>query len=134
MERLPPARLPGDRDLERRTGRLDRERERRPVAPPLLGERVLDRLVPPRDRDSDLRLLRGDRDSEGDLRARFGDRETFLFGDTELLRLSGDLDFLGDFDNFFLGDKERDADRDRWATFLGDLHNGDRDFFLDFGD
>lgn len=143
LERLPPARLPGDRDLERRVGRLDLERdrrvlatepERRLVAPLLLGERVLERLAAPRDRDFDLRLLLGDRDREGDLRARFGDRDTFLLGDRELLRLRGDFDFLGDFDNFFLGDKERDADRDRRLTFLGDLRNGESDFLLDFGD
>lgn len=59
LERRPPARLANDRDLERRTGRLDLERERRvllmerererlPTAPLLLGERVLERLVPPR--------------------------------------------------------------------------------------
>lgn len=50
LERLPPARL-NDRDLERPAGRLDLERERRPTAPPRLGERVLERLVPPRERD-----------------------------------------------------------------------------------
>lgn len=71
LERLPPARLAVERDLERRTGRLDLEwerrglvtecdRERLPAAPLRLGERVLDRFVPPRDRDSDLRLLLGD--------------------------------------------------------------------------
>lgn len=126
LERLPPARLAGDRDLERRTGRLDLELERRvlvterdlerlPTAPPRLGERALECLVPPRERDSDLRLLLGDRDREGDLRPpRLGDRDTFLLGewellrrfgetDNELLRRLGDLDFLGDFDTFFLG-------------------------------
>lgn len=135
LERLPPARLAGDRVLERRTGRLDlewerrvlvteRDRERLPTAPPRLGERVLERLVPPRGRDSDLRLLLGDRDREGDLRPlRLGDRETFLLGEWELLRLFGetdnellrrlgDLDFLEGFDTFFLGVREREVDRD----------------------
>lgn len=53
LERLPPARLAGD--LERRTGRLDLELERRflvaerdierlPTAPPRLGERALECL------------------------------------------------------------------------------------------
>lgn len=59
LERLPPVRLANDRDLERRPTRLDleeerrvlvmeRERERLLTAPPRLGERVLERLVPPR--------------------------------------------------------------------------------------
>lgn len=135
LERLPPARLASDRDLDRRTGRLDlewerrvlvmeRDRERLPTAPPRLGERVLERLAPPRGRDSDLRLLLGDRDREGDLRPpRFGDRDTFLLGewellrrfgetDDELLRRLGDLDFFGGFDTFFLGVREREVDRD----------------------
>lgn len=125
LERLPPARLAKDRDLDRRTGRLDleqdrwvlvmeRDRERLPTAPLRLGERVLERLVPPRGRDSDLRLLLGDRDREGDLRPlRLGDRDTFLlgewellcrFGETEeLLHRFGDLDFFRGFDTFFLG-------------------------------
>lgn len=126
LERLPPARLPSDRDLERRPGRLDlecerrvlvmeRDRERRLPPPPRLGERVLERLVPPRGRDSDLRPLLGDRDREGDLRPpRLGDRDAFLFGERELLcrfgetegellRRFGDLDFFGGFDTFFLG-------------------------------
>lgn len=125
LERLPPARLAKDRDLDRRTGRLDlererwvlvmeRDRERLPTAPLRLGERVLERLVPPRGRDSDLRLLLGDRDREGDLRPlRLGDRDTFLlgewellcrFGETEeLLHRLGDLDFFRGFDTFFLG-------------------------------
>lgn len=125
LERLPPARLAKDRDLDRRTGRLDlererwvlvmeRDRERLPTAPLRLGEQVLERLVPPRGRDSDLRLLLGDRDREGDLRPlRLGDRDTFLlgewellcrFGETEeLLHRLGDLDFFRGFDTFFLG-------------------------------
>lgn len=132
LERLPPVRLAGERDLERRTGRLDLERERRGLladrerllaAPLRLGERVLERLVPPRERDSDLRFLLGDRDREGDLRPpRFGDFDTFLLGDgeprrrfgetdNELLRRLGDLDFFGDFDTF-LGEGEREVDRD----------------------
>lgn len=93
LERLPPARLAGDLDLERRTGRLvlelerrflvmDRDLERLLTAPPRLGERALECLVPPRDRDSDLRLLLGDRDREGDLRPpRLGDRETLFLGE-----------------------------------------------------
>lgn len=92
FERLPPARLPGERVLERRTGRLDLEVERRvlvtecdferlPTAPPRLGERALE-CLPPRERDSDLRFLFGDRDREGDLRPpRLGDRDTFLLGE-----------------------------------------------------
>lgn len=135
LERLPPARLAGDRDLERRTGRLvlelerrvlvtERDLERLPTAPPRRGERALECLAPPRGRDSDLRLLLGDRDREGDLRPpRLGDRDTFLLGewellrrfgetDNELLRRLGDLDFLGDFDTFFLGVREREVERD----------------------
>lgn len=135
LERLPPARLAGDRDRERRRGRLDLERDRRarltdrdrdrlPAAPPRLGERVLDRLVPPRDFESDLRLLLGDRDREGDLRPlRLGDRDSFLLGegeplrrfgdtDSELLLRLGDFDFLGDFDTFLLGVGEREVDRE----------------------
>lgn len=150
LERLPPARL-NDRDLDRPTGRLDLERERRalvterdlerlPTAPPRLGERVLERLVPPRERDWDLRLLLGDRDREGDLRPpRLGDRDAFLLGegeacrrfgeaDKELLRRLGDLDFLGDFDTFFLGVREREVDRERRLTLFGDLREGERDF------
>lgn len=125
LERLPPARLAGVRDLERRRGRLDLEhdRERLPTAPPRLGERVLELLVPPRERDSDLRLLLGDRDIEGDRRPpRLGDRDTLLLGerellrrfgeiDTEFLRRLGDLDFLGEFNTFFLGVREREVDR-----------------------
>lgn len=134
LERLPPARLAGVRDLERRTTRLDleverrflvteRDRDRLPTAPPRLGERVLERLAGPRERDFDLRLLLGERDREGDLRPlRLGDRDTFLLGegeplrrlgetDKELLRRLGDLDFLGDF-AFFLGVGEREVDRD----------------------
>lgn len=156
LERLPPARLVGVRDLERRTARLDleverrvlvteRERERLPTAPPRLGERVLERLVPPRERDFDLRLLLGERDRDGDLRPlRLGDRDTFLLGegellrrfgeaDKELLRRLGDLDFLGDF-TFFLGVSEREVDRDWQLPFLGDLGDGERSFLLDFGD
>ncbi|KAK2839682.1 hypothetical protein Q5P01_013422 [Channa striata] len=124
LERLPPARLAGDRDLERRIRRLDlewerrvlvTERERLPVAPPRLGERVLERLAPPRERDSDLRLFLGERDREGDLRPLcLGDRDNFLLGegearrrfgetDKDVLRFLGDFDFLGDFETFFLG-------------------------------
>lgn len=155
LERLPPVRLAGDRDLERRTGRLDRERERRvldlererlPTPLPRRGERVLERLAPPRERDSDLRLFLGDRDREGDLLPpRLGDRDTFLLGegelrrrfgerDKELLRCLGDLDFLGDFDTFFLGVGEREVERERWLTLLGDLRDGESDFLLDLGD
>lgn len=127
LERLPPARLAKDHDLDRRAGRLDLELERRvlvmepdrerlPTAPP--------RLVPPRGRDSDLRLLLGDRDREGDLRPLcLGDLDTFLLGerellcrfgetDTELLLHLGDLDFFRGFDTFFLGVREREVDRD----------------------
>lgn len=155
LERLPPVRLAGDRDRERRRGRLDlelerrvlvtdRDRERLPIAPPRLGERVLERLVPPRERDSDLRLLLGDREREGDLRPpRLGDLESFLlgerelfrrFGDTdkELLRRLGDLDFLGDFNTFFLGVREREVDLE--LALLGDLGDRERDFLLDLGD
>lgn len=133
LERLPPARLAGDLDLERRTGRLvlelerrflvtDRDLERLLTAPPRLGERALECLVPPRERDSDLRLLLGDRDREGDLRPlRLGDRDTLLLGEWELLRRFGETDnellrrfgdFLGDFDTFFLGVREREVDRE----------------------
>ena len=103
---------------------MERDRERLPAAPPRLGERVLERLVPPRGRDSDLRLLLGERDREGDLRPpRLGDRDTFLLGewellrrfgeiDDELLRRLGDLGFFGGFDTFFLGVGEREMDLD----------------------
>ncbi len=157
LERLPPARLASDRDLERRTGRLDlewerrvlvteRDRERLPTAPPRLGERVLERLVPPRGRDSDLRLLLGDRDREGDLRPpRLGDRDTFLLGewellrrlgetDKEVLRRLGDFDFFVGFETFFLGVREREVDRDWQLALLGDFRKGESDFFLDIGD
>lgn len=153
LERLPPVRLAGDRDLERRAGRLDLEWERRflvperdrlPNAPPLLGERDLERLVPPRDRDLDLRLLLGDRDKEADL-LRLGDRDTFLFGDVELLRRFGeteiellrplgDFDFLEGFETFFLGVIEREVERDRWVVLFGDLGDNDGDFLLGLGD
>lgn len=134
LDRLPPARLDKDHDLDRRTGRRDlererwvlvmeRDRERLPTAPPRLGERVLECLVLPRGRDSDLRLLLGDRDREGDLRPlRLGDRDTFLLGERELLCLFGeteellhrlgDLDFFRGFDAFFLGVGEREVERD----------------------
>lgn len=97
LERRPFARLDGDLVLDLRAGRLDlererwvlaieRERDRLPAAPLRLGERVLERLVPPRGRESDLRLLLGDRDREGDLRPlRLGERDTFLLGERELL-------------------------------------------------
>lgn len=157
LERLPPVRLTGVRDLERRTGRLDleeerralvteRERDRLPTAPPRLGERVLERLVPPRERDSDLRLLLGDRESEGDLRPpRLGDRDTFLLGegelrrrlgetDMEFLRRLGDLDFLGDFDTFFLGVREREVDRDGPLALLRDLGDMESDLLFVLGD
>lgn len=143
LDLLPPARRPGDLDLERRRARLDLERERLPTAP-RLGERVLDRLVPPRERDSDLRLLLGERDKEGDLRPpRFGDRDTFLLGEGEFRRRFGETDkellrrlgdFLGDFDTFFLGVKEREVDLEGWLTRLGDLRDGETDFLLDFSD
>lgn len=96
----------------------ERDRERLPAAPLRLGLRLLERLV--RERESDLRRLLGERDREGDLRPpRLGDRDAFLlgeellrrFGETDrgLLRLLGDLDFLGDFDTFFfVGEVDRD--------------------------
>lgn len=134
LDRLPPVRLDKDQDLDRRTGRRDlererwvlvmeRDRERLPTAPPRLGERVLECLVLPRGRDSDLRLLLGDRDREGDLRPlRLGDRDTFLLGERELLCLFGeteellhrlgDFDFFRGFDTFFLGVGEREVERD----------------------
>lgn len=134
LERLPLARLTGVLDLDRRAPRLGRELERRslagerdrerlPDAPLRLGERVRERLVPPRGREPDLRPLLGDRDREGDLRPlRFGERDTFLFGERELLwrfgdleellhRL-GDLDFFRGFDAFFLGVGEREVERE----------------------
>lgn len=132
LERRPPARLTGVRDRERRTGRLDleqdrcvlvmeRDRERLPTAAPLLGDLVLERLVP-RERDIDLRFFLGDRDMERDLRPpRLGDRETFfgegllrLFGETdmEFFRLLGDFDFLGESVTLILGVREREADLD----------------------
>lgn len=134
LERFPPARLGGDRDLERRTRRLDlewerrvlvteRDRERLPGAPPRLGERVRERLITPRERDFDLRLLFGDQDGDVLRPLRLGDRDTFLLGegelrrrfgemDKELLCLLGDLDFLGDFDTFFWGVREGEVDWD----------------------
>lgn len=128
LERLPPARLDTDRDLDRRERRvlvterdLERDCERLPAAPLRLGERVLERLIPPRERETDLfRLFLGDQ--EGDLRLlRFGDLDTFLlgeilvlFGDTDkgLFHLFGDLDFFRGFDTFFLGVGECEVDRD----------------------
>lgn len=62
--------------------------------------------MPPRGRDSDLRLLLGERDREGDLRPpRLGDRDSFLLGEGELLRRFGEADIdlprcFGDFDFF----------------------------------
>lgn len=155
LDRLPPVRLTGVRDLERRTARLDleverrvlvteRDRDRLPTVPRGLGERVLERLAAPRERDFDLRFLLGERDREGDLRPlRLGDRDTILLGDgeplqrlgetdKELLRRLGDLDFLGDF-AFFLGVSEREVDRDWQLPRLGDL-DGERNFRLDLGD
>lgn len=97
LERLPFARLTGVLDLDLREARLDlelerrslareRDRERLPDAPLRLGERVRERLVPPRGREPDLRPRLGDRDREGDLRPlRFGERDTFLLGERELL-------------------------------------------------
>lgn len=129
LERLPPARLDPDRDLERLERRvlaaerdLERERERLPAAPLRFGERLLERLIPLRERDADLlRLLLGDQ--EGDLRLlRLGDLDDlrlgeilFLFGETDkgLRLLFGDLDFLRGFDAFFLGVGEREVERDR---------------------
>lgn len=102
--------------------------------------------MPPRERDSDFRRLLGDRDREGDLRPpRLGDRDTLLLGegellrrfgetDKELLRRLGDLDFLGDFDTFFLGLTESEVDLDRWPALLGDLRDGECNFLLDLGD
>lgn len=100
----------------------ERDRERLLGAPLRLGVRLLERLV--RERESDFRRLRGERDKEGDLRPpRLGDRDAFLlgegllrrFGETEweLLRLLGDLDFLGDFDTFFFKGTDGEVDRDR---------------------
>lgn len=128
LERLPPARLDPDRDLDRLERRvlvaerdLERDCERLPVAPRRFGERVLERLIPPRERDPDLlRLFLGDQ--EGDLRLLcFGDLDflfgeiRFLFGETDkgLFHLLGDLDFLRGFDTFFFGVGECEVDRDR---------------------
>lgn len=129
LERLPLARLEPDRDLDRLERRvlvgerdLERDRERLLAAPLRLGERVLERLIPPRERDPDLlRLFRGDQ--EGDLRLLcFGDlddfllgEDLFLFGETDrgLFHLLGDLDFLRGFDTFFLGVGEREVERER---------------------
>lgn len=70
----------------------ERDLERLLTAAPRLGERVRECLGPPRERDSDLRLLLGDRDREGDLRPpRLGDLEDLFleggllcrFGETE---------------------------------------------------
>lgn len=145
LERLPPVRLAGD--LERRTGRLDleverrflateRDLERRPTAPLRLGERGLECR----------RLLRGERDREGDRRPpRLGDRDNFLFGerellrrlgdtDSELLRRLGDLDFLGDLDPFFLGVREREVEREWQISLLKGFGERESDFLLDLGD
>lgn len=129
LERLPPARLDSDRDLERLERRvlvaerdLERDCERLPVAPLRFGDRVLERLIPPRERDPDLlRLFLGDQ--EGDLRLLcLGDLDNFLlgealflFGETDkgLFLLFGDLDFLRGFDTFFFGVGECEVDRDR---------------------
>lgn len=129
LERLPPARLDTDRDLDLRERRvlvterdLERDGERRPPAPLRLGERLLERLIPPRERDPDLlRLFLGDQ--EGDLRLlRFGDLDNLLlgeilllFGETDkgLFHLLGDLDFFRGFGTFFLGVGECEVDRDR---------------------
>lgn len=130
LERLPLARLAGDLDLDRRSCRLDleverlalteRDLERLLAAPPRRGDLLREPLVPPRDRDLDLRFLPGDLDTDRDLRPlRFGDLEDFLlllrgllwrFGETDIdsLRRLGLLDFLGDFDAFFLGEGELD--------------------------
>lgn len=126
LECLPPVRLVADRDRVRRTGRLDREWERRILVverdrerlatAPRLGEWVLERLVPPRGRESDLRLFLGEREREGDLRPpRLGDRDSFLLGEGELRRRLGEMDkelLLGDFNIFFLWVREREVDRD----------------------
>lgn len=129
LERLPPTRLDTDRDLDLRERRvllmerdLERDSERRPPAPLRLGERLLERLIPPRERDPDLlRLFLGDQ--EGDRRLlRFGDLDNLLlgeilllFGETDkgLFHLLGDLDFFRGFDGFFLGVGECEVDRDR---------------------
>lgn len=125
---------------------MERDNERRPPAPPRLGDRVLERLLPPRERDFDFRCLLGDLESEGDLRPpRLGDRETFLLGegellrrfgetDLELLRRLGDLDLLRDFDLFFIGVTEREVDRDRRLDLFCDFWNGEIDFFLVLGE
>lgn len=102
--------------------------------------------MPPRGRDSDLRLLLGDREREGDLRPpRFGDRDSFLLGDGELLRrfgeadidlprCFGDLDFFNGFETFFLGVREREEERDREVALLRDFGDRESDFFLYLGD
>lgn len=102
--------------------------------------------MPPRGRDSDLRLLLGERDREGDLRPpRLGDRDSLLLGEGELLRrfgeaeldLSrrlGDLDFFRGFETFFLGVGEQEEDRDREVAFLGDFGDRESDFLLYLGD
>lgn len=147
LERLPPVRLAADRERERRTGRLDREwerrnlvvecdRERLATAPPRLGERVLERLVPPRAREPDLRLFLGEREREGDLRPPpFGDRDSFRFREGEIRRCLGEAEkelLLGDF--FFLGVREREVERDRPPSLLGDFGDWDSDFLFDTGD
>lgn len=152
---MPPACLPTDLDLDRPTRRLDLEWERRGLVierdnerlptPLRRGDRVLEYLVPSRERDLDFHLLLGDRDKEGDLRPpRLGDRDTFLLGERELLRRFGetdeflcrlgDLDFIGDLNTFFLGVTEGEADGDRRINFFGDLREGIGDFFVDLGD
>lgn len=121
---------------------MERDNERRPTAPLRLGDRVLERLLPPRERDFDRRRLLGDRDREGDRRPpRLGDRDTFgellrRFGetDTEPFRRLGDLDLLGDFDAFFIGVTEREVDRDRRLDLFCDFWNGESDVFLVLGE
>lgn len=125
---------------------MERDNERRPPPPPRLGDRVLERLLPPRERDFDFRRLLGDLEREGDRRPpRLGDRDTFLlvegelrrrFGETdlELLRRLGDFDLLRDFDPFFIGVTEREVDLDRRLDLFCDFWNGETDFFLVLGE
>lgn len=132
LERLPPARLAGERVLDLRPPRLDLERdfrcrverepERLPAAP-RRGVRLRDLFVLPLDLDLDLWFLLGDCEAE----RRFG----FFFGEGELLCRLGDTEVrfnLGDLDTFFLGVMERELERDLEGPFfsgLGESKRGD---------